>query len=97
MNKSVVCIIASFSVVLLLVAAFAASPFICAVSAFASMIFASLTAVCYCVVPNYRDPEVMFRNLEENDPQFNPLDDDGYLMFTYDTLEKVFLESLEAE
>ena len=85
MNKPVVFIIASFSVVLLLVAAFAASPFVCAVSAFASMIFASLTAICYCVLPNYRDPEIMLRNLEDNDPQFCSLDEDGYLRFTYDS------------
>lgn len=91
-NKPVVFVIASFSVVLLLVSAFAASPFICAVSALAAVIFASLTAICYCVLPNYRDPEIMLRILEDNDPQFCPLDDDGNLLFTtYDLLEKYFL------
>lgn len=92
MNKSGVFVLAAISVVFLLVSAFAASPFVCAVAAFAAMIFAALTAVCYCVLPNYRDPEIMLRILEDNDPQFCPLDDDGNLLFTtYDLLEKYFL------
>lgn len=97
MNKSCVFVIALCSVVVLLVAAFAADPFICAVSAFAAMIFAALTAFCYCMLPNYRDPEIMLRNLEDKDLQFCSLDEDGYLRFTYDELEEVFLASLEAE
>lgn len=97
MNKPVVFVIASCSVVVLLVAAFTADPFICAVSAFAAMIFAALTAFCYCMLPNYRDREIMLRNLEANDPHWYPLDEDGYLRFTYDEIEEVFLASLEAE
>lgn len=97
MNKSGVFALAAISVILLFISAFAASPFVCAVAAFAAMIFVSLTAICYCVLPNYRDPEIMLRNLEDNDPQFCSLDEDGYLRFTYDELEEVFLASLEAE
>lgn len=97
MNKSCVFVIASCSVVVLLVAAFAADPFICAVSAFAAMIFAALTAFCYCMLPNKRDYEVMVRNLEDNERYFCPVTPDGYLRFTHDELEEVFLAFLEAE